>query len=244
MKKIYDPKVNGQMRVIGFMSGSGSNIRRLIEHERSYASEAPYKFVALFADTEDCNVRKIGNDFGLPVFVNDLEAFCAEKGRPVKDMETRRLYDSITRRSLFDFNAHAIALGGYMRKITEPLLNNYICVNVHPADLSKVDASGKRIFTGDKAVAKALRFGERELRSTVHLADEEPDRGPILMISDAVKVEEDASSFRDESFLEERAKHYQDLLKERGDLVIFPLVLDALARGRYSIGDDKIAQLD
>ncbi|MEK6910438.1 MAG: formyltransferase family protein [Nanoarchaeota archaeon] len=227
----------GVMRTVAFMSGKGSNIVKLLDVQKAMNASGgcPYEIVGLFSDTEQSNARIIAGEFDLPVFVNDLEAFCAKYERPVKDMETRALYDSITRRTLHHLDAHAIVLGGYMRKITQPLLSNYICVNVHPADLSKVNADGKRIYTGDKAVAKALFAGERELRSTVHLVNKDVDQGPILMISDAVQVNESVSALSDEGFLAERAKHYQDLLKERGDLVIFPKTLVNIARGRYGL---------
>ncbi|MEK6890178.1 MAG: formyltransferase family protein [Nanoarchaeota archaeon] len=227
----------GVMRTVAFMSGKGSNIVKLLDVQKAMNASGgcPYEIVGLFSDTEQSNARVIAGEFDLPVFVNDLEAFCAKYERPVKDMETRALYDSITRRTLHHLDAHAIVLGGYMRKVTQPLLSHYTLINVHPADLSKVDAAGKRIYTGDKAVAKSLLAGERELRSTVHLVNKDVDQGPILMISDSVNVQEDVSAFGDEVFLKERADHYQVLLKEKGDLVIFPKVLENIARGRYGL---------
>ena len=75
-----------------------------------------------------------------------------------------------------------IALAGYA-VISSALIENFLCINIHPADLSKEEKERK--YTGLHAVEDALREGEKELRSTTHIVNDTIDGGEILLISDS-----------------------------------------------------------
>lgn len=212
---IFDQKKEQrQMNVVAFMSGSGSNVIKNLEHRKKLEQimgRSPYNITAVFSDKKDSsNAEKIANDFGIEyLFWCDIDKWYQQheglgydgkndKKIP-KDMRVpyRRMYDSITRKCLDDFSEKkgridAIALCGYMSFLTEPILNYATCVNVHPADLRVIytDEKGKvrRKYTGDNAVRDAIKAGETAIRSSVHIATAEVDDGPILMVSEPVTV--------------------------------------------------------
>ena len=70
---LYDPQTNPNrpMRVAGFMSGSGTNIRKILDKQRELKQEegqSPYELVVLFsdvADPEKCKIRQIARDYNL-----------------------------------------------------------------------------------------------------------------------------------------------------------------------------------
>jgi len=135
-----------------------------------------------------------------------------------------------------------VALGGYMSYLT---LDR--CINVHPADLSILNAKGKPKYAGDNAVVDAIASGEKLLRSSTIWTDKGVDTGPILMVSDPVRVQlpeplETLVSNREE--LLKVAEEHQNRLKEAGDWKIFPLTIEMIAKGRYAIDDEDRIYFD
>jgi len=235
--KLYDPS-NGQMRVVGLMSGSGSNLVKIIEHERGIFQrkrESPYKVVAIFSDNPKSNAVKIGRDFDIPTVICDIKEFYKTRGKPRRDMNVRREFDKQTVMALSLFKASVAAYAGYMALASPVLVNHFIGVNVHPADLSIKNEKGKRKYTGDNAVREALFARERELRASTHIIDKEVDHGPILMISSPISTNL-PQNFQDlsEENLRNVIDSHQNALKEVGDWDIFPKTLQYMADGKYA----------
>ena len=240
------------MRVAAFMSGSGTNIIKLIEKEKALkAGEAvsPFEVIFIFSDRSDgaCAGEKIAFDNGLPYFSYDTRAF--HRLRSLKrtvltpeGMAARKKYDRVAMRLADAFEIDAIALGGYMSYIT---LNR--CVNVHPADLSIRLPDGRRKYVGDYAVRDAIAAGENTLRASTLWTDEGVDTGPLLMVSDPLSVElpQPLETLRKDNkrFLQ-IVKEHQKRLKEVGDWMIFPLTIEMIARGRFGLDEDNRVYVD
>jgi folate-dependent phosphoribosylglycinamide formyltransferase PurN len=233
---LYDPR-KGIMNVAGFMSGSGSNLIRIIEHERSLTTpqlRSPFEVDVIFSDNANSNANEIGAQFDIPVVTRDIQAFYRTHGKPRSDMDVRKLYDSITDDTLEPFGIDLLAFAGYMSKATLPLLEFRLSVNVHPADLTLMDGDVRK-YTGDNAVEKAILAGETELRSTTHIVEERVDYGKVLMVSAPLPVQLPAKFSLYESNIKQRIfDEHQNRLKEAGDWVIFPRTIEDIARGRYS----------
>ncbi|MCX5704244.1 MAG: hypothetical protein NT066_07135, partial [Candidatus Omnitrophica bacterium] len=142
IKKLYDPDKNGVMQVVGLMSGSGSNLKKIIEFEKSLIEangKAPYHVAVIFSDNPGSNAQAIGEQYNLPVLVKDIRAFYEQKKKPRTNMEVRKEFD---RRTVYEltsrFELSAAAYAGYMSIASKPLIDAFIGVNVHPADLSKM----------------------------------------------------------------------------------------------------------
>jgi folate-dependent phosphoribosylglycinamide formyltransferase PurN len=235
LTKLYNPE-SGRMRIAGLMSGSGSNLRKIIEHGNEIEfSEGrfPYQVVVIFSDNPSSNAEKIGNEYGIPVVMRDLGAFYKDKGKPRRDLTVRAEFDEGTVEALKPFNVDVAAYAGYMSIATAPLINAFLGVNVHPADLSIMDGN-KRKYTGDHAVRDAIVAGEKQLRATTHIIEQEVDYGRILMISPSVDVVlPDEFDLSDKDRLSSLSDEHQNHLKEYGDWVIFPRTLENLADGKY-----------
>ena len=221
---LHDPG-NGIMRIAGLMSGSGTNLRKIIENALHY------RVVVIFSDNIDSNALKIGKEYDLPVVVRDKKGFYKKRGKPLRDMEVREEFDSETVKALSVYDCPVAAYAGYMSIASPVLVNAFLGVNVHPADLSIVNGLGRRKYTGDHAVLDALVSGEREIRSSTHLITNQVDGGQILMISSPVLINPDDLKTAPNY---DTANRYQDKLKEIGDWVVFPRTLEDIACGRFS----------
>jgi folate-dependent phosphoribosylglycinamide formyltransferase PurN len=243
---IYDPYKNGMpMKVAAFMSGSGTNIIRLIEKEKTLKEKlgtAPFNVVFIFSDRSDgkCQGERIAHENGIPYFSYDIREFHRIKGiiRTVNTpagLKARREFDSTPARLVKAFETDIIALGGYMSFTT---LGR--CVNVHPADLSILAQGGNRKYTGDNAVLDAIAAGEKTLRASTLWTDQGVDTGPLLMVSEPIMVELPApldELKRDEEKLSEIAGLHQQRLKEAGDWEIFPHTIEMIANGRFALDE-------
>lgn len=192
----------------------------------------------IFSDNADSNASKIGKDFDIPVITRDLTGFYLQRGltstRYKDNPLIREEFDSETLNVLRPFNVQTIALGGYMSAVTKPLLISFLMVNVHPADLSILQ-NGKRRYTGDRAVIKAIQAREKELRATTHIVEPVIDGGKIFMVSNPIEVTlPDNFDYDNDRLVKEVADAYQSKLKEVGDWVIFPKTIEDIASGRYS----------
>jgi folate-dependent phosphoribosylglycinamide formyltransferase PurN len=250
---IFDPeKSEKPMRVAAFMSGSGTNIMKLLEREKALKTKegtSPFEVSFIFSDRSDgkCAGEKIALDHGLPYFSHDIRAF--HRMRALKRTAltpegqlARREYDRVAETLVRAFEIDVIALGGYMSYIT---LNR--CVNVHPADLSICSSDGTRKYVGDKAVYDAILAGEKSIRASTLWTDEGVDTGPLLMVSDPLSVnlpEVPEILVEDKQNFLNVVDEHQERLKEAGDWKIFPLTIEMIARGRFALDDDNRVYVD
>lgn len=236
LKEIYHPE-SGRMRVVGLMSGSGSNLRKIIEHGRAIESRegrSPYQVVVIFSDNSASNAEKIGNEYGIPVVVRDLGTFYKERGKPRRDLTVRAEFDEGTVEALKPFNVDVAAYAGYMSIATLVLINSFLGVNVHPADLSVMNGN-KRKYTGDHAVRDAILAGEKQLKATTHIIEQQVDYGRILMVSSPLDVNlPEGFDLNNRDQVNSVSDEHQNRLKEIGDWVIFSRTLEYLADGKYS----------
>jgi len=252
IRPLFDTAANKRpMRVAAFMSGSGTNILKLLERQTELEREGKglFQVVFIFSDRSDgkCRGESIAHSYGIPYFSYDIRRFHEIRGikRSVKTkegLEARKEFDQVPKRLVEAFGVDVIALGGYMSYTT---LDR--CVNVHPADLSIKDEKGNRKYVGDRAVYDAILAGERELRSSTLWTDEGVDTGPLLMVSEALKVNlplDLQELKKNPELLEKVAQEHQEKLKEVGDWKIFPKTIEMIAQGRFALDEDGNVYVD
>ena len=87
--------------------------------------------------------------------------------------------DAAIEQTLKCHRVEVVALAGYMKKLGPRTLAAYRSrvLNVHPALLPKFGGQG---MYGDRVHAAVLASGDRVTGVSVHLVDEEYDRGPVV----------------------------------------------------------------
>jgi folate-dependent phosphoribosylglycinamide formyltransferase PurN len=250
---LFDPQLARRaMRVAAFMSGSGTNVTRLIDRQKQLEKTpggSPFTIIFIFSDRSDGVSRgeKIALDAGIPYFSYDIRQFHKLRGikrtvASAEGMEARKEFDSVAARLIKAFEIDVIVLAGYMSYVTLTR-----CINVHPADLSILTPEGKRRFVGDHAVADAIASGESSLRASTIWTDTGVDTGPLLMVSRPVKVALPLplpDLLKDQPTLNKAVDHYQSRLKEVGDWQILPLTVEMMARGRFSLDEYNNLHVD
>jgi folate-dependent phosphoribosylglycinamide formyltransferase PurN len=250
---LFDPKIAGRpMRVAGFMSGSGTNIVKMIEYEEALKGRegtSPFEVVFLFSDRSDgsCRGESIALKKSIPYISYDIRAFHRLRGlrRSVNTPEglaARQEFDKFAERLIRAFDIDVVALGGYMSYTTLTK-----CINVHPADLSITTPDGERKYVGDHAVEDAISAGEKFLRSSTIWTDRSVDTGPLLMVSAPLPVQLpeplDILKQNRERLLQTVDLH-QQWLKEVGDWRIFPKTVEMIAKGRFALDPEGRVYVD
>ena len=265
-KLLYQP-TDSPARVAAFMSGSGSNITRLLELQQRLAAagKRPFEVAAIVTDNPDpalCNARKIAAEFrGIPLVELDIKAFYAKRGHPRVTIRTDRGFDIREQYSdrlwemLTPYAPDIAALGGFVPLIN--LVGKLPAINVHPGDLS-VLVDGQRYLVGLHTIPikRAIRANIGELRTSTILATPytkklEMDEGPVLMISRPLPIElpqgltvDDFKKAENKPLLEQIAKEHQNRLKEVGDWEVFPLTVQMVAEGRFAMDEAKTVYFD
>jgi len=248
IKPIFDPS-RGEMRVACFASGSGTNARRLIE--RSLEPGSGYRVTLVFSDVRDDRVTKSGekmsrakevaDEYGISYECIDIRDFYREKGVSRSDLGVRPQFDGMVAKRTAQHGIDLVCNAGYMSIMTGPMLDAYSgrIVNVHPADLTIMDGL-ERKYVGIHVVEEAILAGEPELRATTHIVREKVDHGEILVISEPVRVRlprgVTVNELKDDRpMLGRVVEEHQDKLKRVGDWVIYPLTVQLIAEGRFSL---------
>ena len=126
IEPLFKPQKMGRpMRVAAFMSGSGTNIHRLLEHQKRLKTNdgrVPFEVVFIFSDRSDgaCAGEKIALNNGLPYFSYDIRAFHRQRSMKrtattPEGLAARKEYDRVAQRLVETFEIDVIALVGYMR---------------------------------------------------------------------------------------------------------------------------------
>jgi folate-dependent phosphoribosylglycinamide formyltransferase PurN len=246
------------MNVVCFMSGSGTNARKIIE--RSQQPDAGYQVELIFTDVKDetldreghkaCNALDIAKEYGISYECVDIMDFYASRGHSSKkDLNLRPDFDKLVVLAIKQHSIDLIALAGYMSITTRPLLDRYDgrIINVHPADLT-LTLNGERRYVGVHTIKDAILAGEREICSTTHMVREKVDNGEILVVSRPVYVmlPTGVSLDRlreDKKFLKAVVEEHEERLKREGDWAIYPLTVQMIAEGRFAL-ENGIVYLD
>ena len=152
---------------IGFLaSHGGSNMQAIIDACKAGRLNA--KAAVVISNNSDSRALERAKTEGIPNY------YLSGKTHPDPDDLDRAIMDT-----LILHKVDVVALAGYMKKLGPKTLAHFRgrILNIHPALLPKFGGKGMYGIHVHEAV---LAAGEKESGVTVHLVDEEYDRGPIL----------------------------------------------------------------
>ena len=148
------------LSVVVLISGSGSNLRALLE-----ACDNPLYPARILAVGSENAAAGLAHaeEFGVPTFVVELDRFSSREG-----------WAEMLQKNIDFFNPDLIVLAGFMKVLPAGFVKHYQgrMVNLHPSLLPE--------FPGAHAVRDALAAGASVTGTTIHLVDEGVDTGKIL----------------------------------------------------------------
>lgn len=189
------------------LSGSGTNLQAIIDEVRDAA--LPVDIVKVVSSRPDAYGIERAKQVGIPVVVLNRQIYADPQAA-----------DQMIVDELRAAGAEYVVMAGYMRKLTPVVLDAFPdrVLNLHPALLPS--------FKGAHAIQDAFDAGVKVTGVTVHFANEDYDKGPIVA-QEPVRIEEGMTLDELEAAIH-AVEH-----------VLYPRVLRQLAEGRIAVGADR-----
>ena len=189
------------------LSGSGTNLQAIIDAAAN--DGLPVDIVRVVSSRPDAYGIERARAAGIPATVLNRGVYADPEAADARIVAELR-----------EAGAEYVVMAGYMRKVTPVMLEAFPdrVLNLHPALLPS--------FKGAHAIADAYDAGVKVTGITVHFANEDYDKGPIVA-QRAVEVREDDTL----EALEARIHEVEH--------VLYPEVLRLVAEGRVSVGEDR-----
>ena len=203
--------MTAKLKIGVLLSGSGTNLQAIID---AIADDGlPVEIVHVLSSRPDAYGIERARAAGIPVTVFDRTCY-----------EDREAADGRIAAIMTEAGAEYLVMAGYMRKLTPVVLDAFPdrVLNLHPALLPS--------FKGGHAIRDAWDAGVKVTGVTVHLANEEYDKGPIVAQRAVPVLPGD-----DIDALEVRIHETEH--------EIYPAVLRAIAEGRMIMDEQRIVHI-
>jgi len=141
-----------------FISGKGSNLKRLILNSNNYSF--PIKIKLIVCNNKNAEGLKFAKKWSIPYFVFNNNQNLLENKILIK---------------LKIYKINLILLAGYMKILSKSFIRSFRkpIINIHPSLLPK--------FKGLNTFEKVLQKKEKKTGCTVHFVNEKLDAGKIIL---------------------------------------------------------------
>ena len=149
-------------RLAVLASGRGSNLQAIMDHFENVARERVANVVLVASNRPDSPVLIRAATASIDIATFDA----ADDGSELLKL-------------LHKFRIDLVVLAGYLKRIQSKVIREYAgrIVNIHPALLPAFGGEG---MYGPRVHEAVIASGAKESGATVHLVDDEYDRGPIV----------------------------------------------------------------
>lgn len=189
------------------ISGSGSNLQAIIDAVKEGSLDVDIRLV--ISSRPDAYGLKRAEEAGIKTLALNKTVYA-----------DREAANQLIADELRNAGCEYVVMAGYMRMVTDPILDAFPdkVINLHPALLPS--------FKGAHGIQDAFDAGVKVTGVTVHLANAEYDKGPIIAQRPVVIEEDDTVET-----LEAKIHAVEH--------VLYPEVLRIIADGRMQVGEDR-----
>ena len=191
-----------RLKIGVLLSGSGTNLQAIID---AIAGGLPTDIVLVVSSRPDAYGIERARAAGIPTLVMNREKYVDVLAADAQIVE-----------ALQEAGAEYVVMAGYMRKVTSVMLDAFPnrVLNLHPALLPS--------FKGAHAIADAFNAGVKVTGVTVHFANADYDKGPIVAQRAITVAENDT--------LDTLEAKIHDV-----EHVLYPEVIGLIAEGRVAV---------
>ena len=204
------------LNIAVLVSGGGTNLQALIDAEKKGIIKSG-KITLVLADRPSYGLERAKN---------------ANIATQLLDKKSlgRKAFESALLDTLSANNIDMIVLAGFLSILSPVIISAYNdrIINIHPSLIPSFCGKG---FYGLHVHEEVLSYGVKVTGATVHLVNEIPDGGRILL-QKAVEVKDGDTPER-----------LQKRVMEEAEWVILPEAVRLIAQGRIRIRDNKVVEV-
>lgn len=191
-----------RLKIGVLLSGGGTNLQAIID---AIVEGLPTDIVLVVSSRPDAYGIERARAAGIPTLVMNREKYADVLAADAQIVEALR-----------EAGAEYVVMAGYMRKVTSVMLDAFPnrVLNLHPALLPS--------FKGAHAIADAFNAGVKVTGVTVHFANADYDKGPIVAQRAITVAENDT--------LDTLEAKIHDV-----EHVLYPEVIGLIAEGRIAV---------
>lgn len=201
-------------KIAVFVSGGGTNFEALINAQEN--GKIPHgEIVLMVSSSKTAYALKRAENHGIKSVV------CSKK-----ELGSQESFEEEILKNLEENNIQLIVLAGFMSILSKKFTKKYEnrIINIHPSLIPSFCGEG---FYGLHVHEAALKKGVKVTGATVHIVNEIPDGGPIIM-QRAVYVEEN-----------DTPETLQKRVMEQAEWKILPESVELMCSGRIKIENGR-----
>ena len=201
-------------KIAVFVSGSGTNFEALINAQEN--GKIPHgEIVLMVSSSKTAYALKRAENHGIKSVV------CSKK-----ELGSQESFEEEILKNLEENNIQLIVLAGFMSILSKEFTKKYEnrIINIHPSLIPSFCGEG---FYGLHVHEAALKKGVKVTGATVHIVNEIPDGGPIIM-QRAVYVEEN-----------DTPEKLQKRVMEQAEWKILPESVELMCSGKVKIENGR-----
>ncbi|NQT36090.1 MAG: phosphoribosylglycinamide formyltransferase [Planctomycetes bacterium] len=202
------------LRLAVLISGSGTTLLNMIQ--RIDAGTLDVEIVLAMANTPRATGLQYADAAGIPFAVVDHTQFDS------RDEFSRVVFDQCR-----TAGAEAVALAGFLRRLTIPDDFQNRVLNIHPALIPAFCGKG---YYGHHVHEAAIDYGVKISGCTVHFVDNQYDHGPVILQKTVPVFDDDTPDDLDHRVRAAEREAY-------------PEALQLLATGRLEVSDRRVRVL-
>lgn len=201
-------------RIAVFVSGGGTNFEALINAQEN--GKIPHgEIVLMVSSSKTAYALKRAENHGIKSVV------CSKK-----ELGSQERFEEEILKNLEENNIQLIVLAGFMSILSKEFIKKYEnrIINIHPSLIPSFCGEG---FYGLHVHEAALKKGVKVTGATVHIVNEIPDGGPIIM-QRAVYVEDN-----------DTPETLQKRVMEQAEWKILPESVELMCSGKVKIENGR-----
>ncbi len=196
-KNVINLEAKSPLRIAVLISGGGTTLKNMIQ--RIDAGLLDVRIELVVCSNPESRGMQFAEEAGIPAVVIERKQY------DTQDAFSAAIFDGCRQA-----NADIVAMGGFLKQVTIPEDFTNRVLNIHPALIPAFCGKGMYGHFVHEAV---LEYGAKVSGCTVHFADNEYDRGPVVVQKTVPVMEDDTPDTLAARVFEQECEAYPEVLR-------------------------------
>ena len=194
---MIDLEAKSPLRIAVLISGGGTTLKNMIQ--RIDAGLLDVRIELVVCSNPESRGLQYADEAGIPAVVIERRQYDS------RDAFSAAIFDGCRQA-----NTDIVAMGGFLKQVTIPEDFANRVLNIHPALIPSFCGKGMYGHFVHEAV---LEYGAKVSGCTVHFADNEYDRGPVVVQKTVPVMEDDTPDALAARVFEQECEAYPEVLR-------------------------------